>query len=115
MARDLQSLMKKLHKATPKLFKLDYNNISGEDKKTIISRKETSLIIGVPIGTLKTWENRKCSTLKFIKKVNKTGYTLANIKEYLQQNPPKKKLYYDMLNSSADEIAVKSIFTVSLS
>lgn len=113
MARDLQDLMKKLYKATPKLFKLDYNNITCEDKKTIISRKDTSLIIGVPTGTLKTWENRKSSILKFIKNSNETGYTLANIKEYLQQNPPKKKLYYDKLNSSADEIAVKSIFTVS--
>ena len=60
--------------------------IEGDDN-ILISRQDTSLMLGVPINTLKTWTARGQSELVFKKENDQCGYTLASIKEYKRANP----------------------------
>lgn len=63
------------------------NKITKDDENILISRKDTSTILGIPTNTLKTWTARGKSELVFKNDGDQCGYTLASIKEYQKANP----------------------------
>ena len=66
---------------------LTNNRITEGDENILISRKDTSVMLGIPTNTLKTWTARGKSELVFKNEGDQCGYTLASIKEYKRANP----------------------------
>ena len=71
---------------------LTNNKITEDDNNILISRKDTSVMLGIPANTLKTWTARGKSELVFKNEGDQCGYTLASIKEYKKANPNINKI-----------------------
>jgi len=71
---------------------LTNNKITEDDENILISRKDTSAMLGIPANTLKTWTARGKSELVFKNEGDQCGYTLASIKEYKKANPNINKI-----------------------
>lgn len=90
------------------------NKITKDDKNILISRKDTSTILGIPTNTLKTWTARGKSELVFKNDGDQCGYTLASIKEYQKANPNIDKIKNKEEEPVCDYAsAVKRVITYS--
>lgn len=89
LANHLHDLSKQLFKDNSRYID---NQVTKEDENILISRKDTSAMLGIPINTLKTWTSRGTSKLVFKTENNQCGYTLASIKEYKKAIPIKNKI-----------------------
>ena len=56
------------------------------DEKTLLTRKEASLILGVKSSTLASWKCRKTHPLKFVKIGRLIKYQYGDLCDFIEKN-----------------------------
>ncbi|MDD4556443.1 MAG: pentapeptide repeat-containing protein [Alphaproteobacteria bacterium] len=107
------SLVKKLEKIEEEIsnyfinsHNINYNYIEANDETKYLSRTDTARIIDSTYKSMETWAGANSKELPYIDLGKRKGYKLADIKRYMQKNPPHMKLTNDTLIKEVMEIAI---------